>query len=91
MGERGSNPQAGRLLPRDKGHAHKQGGAPGTRATVYFWIFIWIWRSLWRTLDYISTLSAHKIPLICPTTGKGTEKLSEQCYKAADRDEPRGI
>jgi hypothetical protein len=36
MDERGSNPQAGRPLPRDKGHAHTQGGALRTRATVYF-------------------------------------------------------
>jgi hypothetical protein len=39
-------------------------------------------------IDYISTLSVHKIRLICPTAGKGTEKLSEQGYKAADRDKP---
>jgi hypothetical protein len=42
-------------------------------------------------IDYISMLSVHKIRLICPTAGKSTEKLSEQIYKAADRDEPQGI
>jgi hypothetical protein len=30
-------------------------------------------------------------PLICSTTGKGTEKFSQQGYEAADRDEAHGI
>jgi hypothetical protein len=40
-------------------------------------------------VDYISMLLVHKIRLICPTTGKGTEKLSEQDCKATDRDETK--
>jgi hypothetical protein len=36
MDKRGSSAQAGQPLPRDKGHAHEEGGALGIRATVYF-------------------------------------------------------
>jgi hypothetical protein len=81
--EQGSNPQAGRLLPRVKGHVAKDERALGAKNEEPQ-LFLGSHQdrsSLWRRADYITALLNHKIRLICPNTIRARRNSRNRAVK----------
>lgn len=89
--KRGSNPQAGRLLPQRTLCKDEAALATKNKEPQLFLESHRKRSSLWRASNYITELPNHKIRLIYPSTVRAIEKLSEQGCKATDHNETQSI